>query len=137
MAKKECKKCKKFKDECECPTPLRKGWYGLHPDDDKEGEGTDTDIGAIAGAGGGEGGLGEAVRMPRAPQDSDKDMQGISSDKKRKKLADFTAASKEAKKRQSDENRKAELADIRRKRGIKFYDAKGSGYIKGGKKHYD
>ena len=81
--------------------------------------------------------MGEAVKMPRAPQDSDKDMQGISTEKKRKKLSDFKDAVAAAKKRQGDEDRKHELAKERRTKGIKFYDAKGSGYIKGGKKHYD
>ena len=38
-------------------------------------------------------------------------------------------------KKYKDEN--DELAVTRMKKGVKFYDAKGSGYLKGGKKVYD
>lgn len=137
MAKKEkrCKECEGKGDDCKCPKKNRVGWYGIHPDDDKEGDDSmDTDMHAGIGA---EGGLGEAVKMPREPRETDRHMKGISSEKKRKKLDAFKAQADEAKKRQRDEDRKGELAATRRKKGIKFYDAKGSGYIKDGKKHYD
>ena len=135
--KKRCKECEgKGKDECECPKKARKGWYGLerHNDDDDDDATLDPDHSADSGDGGG---LGEAVRMPRRPQDSDKDMEGMSRQRKEKKLSDFRAAADAAKKRQNDENRKGELAAERRTKGIRFFDAKGSGYIKGGKKTYD
>ena len=139
MAKEEkrCKECEgKGKDECQCPKKLKKGWYGLdrHHEDDDDAT-IDPDH---PGDGGSEGGaMGEGVKMPRAPQDSDVDMKGISAEKKRKKLDDFRAASTEAKKRQGDQKRKDELYSERKRKGIRFYDAKGSGYMKGGKKEYD
>jgi len=43
---------------------------------------------------------------------------------------------KEAK-AEEGKKRKAELADLRVTKGIRFYDKKGSGYIKDGKKNYD
>lgn len=138
MAKKEkrCKECEGKGKDCKCPKKNRVGWYGLHPDDEKEGdESMDTDM--SVGSGGEGGGLGESIKMPKAPSDADRSMKGISTEKKKKKLADFKAASDEAKKRQRDEDRKGELAATRRTKGIKFYDAKGSGYIKDGKKNYD
>ena len=139
MAKeKKCKECKKEEKDCRCKKPGRIGWYGLEKDD-KDDATTDHDQMADAVTNGGmEGGaMGEAVKMPEAPQDSDKDMQGMSTEKKQKKLSAFRAAADDAKKRQGDEDRKAELAQTRRTKGIRFYDSKGSGYIKGGKKHYD
>ena len=81
--------------------------------------------------------MGEEVKMPRAPQDSDRDMKGISPEKKKKKLDDFRAAASDAKKRQGDQKRKDELYMERKRKGIRFYDSKGSGYMKGGKKEYD
>lgn len=131
--KKTCKKCGEEKKDCTCPEKRKKGWYGLdirHTDDD------DMDGNEPMGSEDA-GGLGEAIKMPRKPQDTDKHMQGISSEKKKKKLEAFRAQADEAKKRQRDEDRKAELSKERRTKGIRFYDAKGSGYIKGGKKQYD
>lgn len=137
MAKKEkrCKECEGMGKDCKCPKKNRIGWYGLHPDDEKEGDDSmDTDMPAGSGDGGA---MGEAVKMPKAPSDADRSMKGISAEKKKKKLDAFRAHADEAKKRQKDEDRKGELSSIRRKKGIKFFDAKGSGYIKDGKKHYD
>lgn len=138
MAKEEkrCKECEgKGKDECECPKKAKKGWYGLerHYQDD---DGTmDPDH---PGDGGSEGGaMGEGVKMPQAPSDADKDMQGITAQKKKKKLEDFHSSVADAKKRQSDQDRKDQLYLERKRKGIKFYDSKGTGYIKNGKKHYD
>ena len=140
--KRRCKECEGKGEDCKCPEPKRKkGYYGLEKwDNDDENDHPDGPQDALdGGMGGGEGGgaMGEAVKMPRAPQDSDKSMEGMSREKKQKRLSDFRAAAGEAKKRQGDEDRKAELASERRTKGIRFYDAKGSGYIKGGKKHYD
>ena len=136
--KKRCKECEgKGKDECECPKKPRKGWYGLERHNEED---DDTNVDHPTQGGSGDtagGGLGEAVKMPKAPQDSDKDMEGMSRQRKEKKLSDFRAAAAAAKKRQNDENRKGELAAERRTKGIRFFDAKGSGYIKGGKKTYD
>ena len=139
QGKKRCKECEGMGDECKCPKKSkgRLGYYGLDRDDeDDKHMGTEDMVGDDGGGDGG-GAMGEAVTMPRAPQDSDKDMQGMSSEKKRKMLEDFKTQAAAAKKRQGDEDRKAELASERRTKGIRFYDAKGSGYIKAGKKQYD
>lgn len=130
--KSTCKKCKKDKSECECKA-MRRGYYGLgdqtHDNDDMSPE--------IGGEMGADGGMSEAIKMPRAPQDSDRSMKGISPEKKKKKLDDFRASADDAKKRQNDQKRKDELYIQRKKKGVKFYDSKGSGYIRDGKKHYD
>ena len=132
MAKEEkkCKKCGETDSECTCPHKRKKGWYGLdirHKDDDMDG-----DDGPMADS---EGGLGEQVKMPKEP--GHKQLDGLSRSNKQKKLDDFKAHASEAKKRQKDLDRKGELSKERRTKGIKFYDAKGSGYIRDGKKHYD
>ena len=44
---------------------------------------------------------------------------------------------KKQEKEESSKKRKTELADLRVTKGIRFYDKKGSGYIKDGKKNYD
>lgn len=125
---KRCKECEGQGKDCECP---KKGYYGLdrrHHDDE------DNHESPIAQD---EGGMSEAVRMPAKPTDADNHMKGVSKQRKEKKMADFKKASDEAKKRQADKNRKGELAQERRTKGIRFYDAKGSGYMRGGKKEYD
>ena len=81
--------------------------------------------------------MSEAIKMPKEPTDADKSMQGMSSEKKKKNLDSFRAAAADAKKRQGDKDRKDELAVQRMRKGVRFYDAKGSGYLKGGKKTYD
>lgn len=131
--KEYCKKCgKEQKKDHKCKG-MPKGSYGLGLRFSDEEDKDEADI--VTAGDGGE--VSEAIRMPRAPQDSDKRMQGISREKKLKTMADFKAASDEAKKRQADKDRKDELYMERRKKGVRFYDAKGSGYLKGGKKHYD
>ena len=135
--KKTCKECEGKGKDCKCPPKSKKGklgWYGLDDHDKDDNHDLNPDM---PGDSAGDAALGEAIKMPRAPQDSDKMMQGISSEKKKKKMAEFQSAAAEAKKRQSDADRKGELAHERRKKGIRFYDAKGSGYMKGGKKVYD
>ncbi len=139
MAKKEkkrCKECEGMGKDCKCTKKGKLGYYGLEKDydDDKD---MNDDHPMDGDSGGGSGGMSEGIKMPKAPSDADKSMQGMSSEKKKKNLDSFKAAASEAKKRQSDKDRKDELASTRMKKGIKFYDAKGSGYIKGGKKTYD
>lgn len=123
-------------DECKCPPKSTKkgriGWYGL--DRDHEGDDDMTMDGPMAA---GEGGLGEGVKMPQAPSDADKNMKDMSGDRKRKNLSDFRAAADDAKKRQKYKDENDDLAVTRMKKGVRFYDKKGSGYIKGGKKTYD
>lgn len=133
--KKRCKECEGMGDDCKCPDKPRKGWYGLddHGDEDDHG----SDGAAIDGGGDGGGAMGESIKMPKAPSDADRSMRDISSEKKQKKLSAFKAAADEAKKRQKYKDENDELAATRMKKGVKFYDSKGSGYIKGGKKVYD
>jgi len=132
--KEKCEKCgKKHAEGSACPQP--KGSYGLAyigRDEHDENSGTDENAGVS-----GEGGLGEAIKMPRAPQETDRGMKGASKEKKQRKMADFKKAADDAKKRQADKDRSDELYKERRTKGVRFYDSKGSGYIKGGKKNYD
>ena len=132
---KRCKECEGKGKDCKCPDKAKKGFYGLeryYGDDDNHQSPISQDEGGSA-----EGGMSEAIKMPRAPQDSDKGMMGASKEKKQRKMSEFKKAADEAKKRQADKDRSDALYSERRTKGIKFYDAKGSGYIKGGKKHYD
>ena len=131
--KKRCKECEGMGDDCKCPPKPKKGYYGLERDNDDD---HDMDYSEIGGGDGG-GAMGEAVKMPQAPSDADKHTQGMSTEKKKKNLEKFKAAASEAQKRQSDQDRKDELAVTRMKKGVRFYDSKGSGYLKGGKKTYD
>lgn len=136
---KRCKECEGMGKECKCPPKSKKGklgYYGLEKDYDDEKDMAD-DHPMNGGMEGGAGGMSEGIKMPEAPSDADKSMQGMSSEKKKKKLDSFRAAADDAKKRQSDKDRKDELATTRMKKGVRFYDAKGSGYLKGGKKTYD
>ena len=135
--KKRCKECEGMGKDCKCnKNKGRLGYYGLDREDEDDSMHSDAPIGDVSGGDGG-GAMGEAVKMPKAPSDADRSMQGISPEKKKKKLSDFKAAASEAKGRQKDQDRKDELALTRMKKGIRFYDAKGSGYMKGGKKTYD
>lgn len=132
-----CDKCGKEKKKDHKCKGMPKGSYGLglrfSNDEDRD----EADMVTDANAGDGGGAMGEAVRMPRAPQDSDKQMQGMSSEKKSKRMDEFKAASDAAKKRLGDQKRKDELYKERKTKGVKFYDSKGSGYIRQGKKHYE
>ena len=86
MAKsKKCKKCDKYEKDCTCPKRGRLGYYGLDRDDsDDKHMGNEDMVPSEGGDGGGS--MGEAVKMPTAPQETDKDMEGMSSEKKQKKL---------------------------------------------------
>ena len=79
--------------------------------------------------------MGESIKMPKAP--SVASTQGMSTEKKTKSLEKFKAAADDAKKRKKYKDENDELAVTRMKKGVKFYDSKGSGYLKGGKKVYD
>ena len=130
MAKKKsknCKVCKKSTDECQCPKPGKKGWYGL---EDRDSDELDYDMPSDSSDGGSMGE--ETVKSP-----SIKELDGMTKEKKEKRLSDFKSQADAAKRRQSDKETKDKLALTRMKKGVRFYDAKGSGYLKGGKKHYD
>ena len=133
--KKKCKECEGMGDECKCPKKNKggriRGWFGFGNDstqdsDDHSGEGGD-----------GGGAMGEGIKMPQAPSDADSRMKDMSSEKRKKNLDAFKSAAADAKKRQKYKAENDELAVTRMKKGVRFYDAKGSGYIKGGKKTYD
>lgn len=128
---KKCKKCKKSDEDCKCPKKGKLGYYGLEDQDDEDDATMDPEV----GTGSSDGGMSEGVRMPKP--DNPSTVQKMGGREKRKSLADFQSAVSAAKKRQSDQDRKDELYMERKKKGIKFYDAKGSGYIRDGKKHYD
>ena len=137
MAKKDskqCKKCDKLKTECICPKKGKGGYYGFG----REMDDSSMDSGhGIEDGGGDGGGMSEAIRMPKAPSDADKSMKDTSREKREKTLSNFKAAVDDAKKRQKYKNENDDLAVTRMKKGVRFYDKTGSGYMKGGKKTYD
>ena len=130
--KKKCKECEGMGDDCKCPKKSkggRGGWFGYGDYDQ------DHDDHSDGGDGGG--GMGEAVKMPTAPSDADRTMKDMSSEKKKKNPDAFKSAADDAKKRQANKQKNDDLYVERKKKGIRFYDSKGSGYLKGGKKTYD
>jgi hypothetical protein len=135
MAKDKKKKCKKCEENgetsCKCP---KKGYYGLERYGDEDDHGYD-DPGMDGGGDGGA--MGESIKMPKAPSDADKSTRDMSSEKKKKSLDGFKAAADDAKKRKKYKDENDDLALTRMKKGVRFYDSKGSGYLKGGKKTYD
>lgn len=123
--RKVCDNCGEHEKDCNCKYKKHaKGSYGLDDrnSDDDESDQTNSQMG----------GMDEALKPP-----GHKQLDGLSKERKARKLADFQKISDEAKKRESDKKRKSDLASERRTKGVRFYDAKGSGYIKGGKKTYD
>ena len=129
--KKRCKECEGMGSDCKCPPKKGKGgYYGF--DRDINDSTMDSDHMDYDG-----GGMSEAIRMPKAPSDADKNMQGASKERKEKTLASFKAAADDAKKRQKYKDENDELRSTTIKKGVRFYDKKGSGYLKGGKKTYD
>lgn len=136
MAKKEkkrCKECEGMGKDCKCPKKGKGGYFGF--DRDMDDYTMDSSHGADEGGDGG--GMSEGIRMPKAPSDADKSMQGASRERKEKTLSAFKSAAADAKKRQKYKDENDDLAVTRMKKGIRFYDSKGSGYLKGGKKTYD
>ena len=108
-----CPKCKK-RHKGKCKT--KKGSYGLGPEEVDDGVLEDEILDTASE----EGSMNESYRTERKALDS------------------FRDAAKAAKERQ--EKRKKENADLvaqTRQKGVRFYDSKGSGYIRKGKKHYD
>ena len=136
--KNNCKECEGKGDDCKCPKKKKnsgRGWfgYGGHDNDDDK----DHEMAVTDGSDGGGGSMGEAIRMPKAPSDADRSMRDMSSEKKKKNLDAFKSAASDAKKRQKYKDENDALRSTTIKKGVRFYDAKGSGYIKGGKKTYD
>ena len=132
--KKRCKECEGMGKDCKCPKKGKGGYFGFGRDMDDYT--MDSGHGADEGGDGG-GGMSEGIRMPKAPSDADKSMQGASREKKEKTLSAFKSAADDAKKRQANKQKNDDLYVERKKKGIRFYDSKGSGYLKGGKKTYD
>ena len=124
--RKVCDNCGEHEKDCNCKyKKYAKGSYGLSDrlgNDDDESDQTNSQMG----------GMDESLRAP-----GHKQLSGISPDKKRKKLSDFKAQADEAKSREKDKDKKHSLYKERKTKGIRFYDSKGSGYMKDGKKTYD
>ena len=131
---KRCKECEGMGKDCKCPKKGRGGYFALGRDMDDSS--MDSDHGIENGGDGG-GGMSEGARMPEAPTDTDKNMQGASRQRKEKTLSDFRAAADDAKKRKKYKDENDELAVTRMRKGVRFFDKNGSGYLKGGKKTYD
>ena len=132
--KKRCKECEGMGKDCKCPKKGKGGYFGF--DRDMDDYTMDSGHGADEGGDGG-GGMSEGIKMPEAPSDADKSMQGASRERKEKTLSAFKSAADDAKKRQANKQKNDDLYVERKKKGIRFYDSKGSGYLKGGKKTYD
>ena len=132
--KNDCKECEGKGDDCKCPKKNKngRGWFGLGYDHHDNNEHGDTSDGGDMG-----GSMGEAIKMPKAPSDADRSMRDMSSEKKKKNLDSFKAAAEDAKKRQKYKDENDALRSTTIKKGVRFYDKQGSGYIKGGKKTYD
>ena len=131
--KKRCKECEGMGKDCKCPKKGKGGYFGF----DRDMDDYTMDSGHGESGGGDGGGMSEDIKMPKAPSDADKSMKDMSSDKKKKTLDDFKSAADDAKKRQKYKDENDDLAVTRMKKGVRFYDKKGSGYLKGGKKSYD
>ena len=126
--KKRCKECDGMGSECKCPKK-GKGGYFNDLENDYNHSTMDYDSSDF--------GVSEGIKMPKAPSDADRNMRDMSSEKRKKTLDAFQSAADDAKKRQKykDENDKLRSTTINK--GVRFYDKKGSGYLKGGKKTYD
>ena len=120
--------CPKHKKKC-CKTEekkRKKGMYGLQ-DEDSEGDESSQE----------NGGMPQDSANEERQLNPDTDLKDMSSDSKKRAMDAFRERSAEAKKRKSDKDNKDKLASERMTKGIRFFDKKGSGYIKGGKKRYD
>jgi hypothetical protein len=125
MADKKCLKCGKV-HEGKCKT--KKGSYGLGPEEIED-DLLDDEI-TVTGAE--EGSMNERTEF-----NVDLDMKGMSDEKKQSALEKFRKNAAEAKKRKEYKDNNDKLRSETRAKGIRFYDSKGSGYIRKGKKHYD
>ena len=124
---KECKKCKKSKDDCTCPKKAEKGSYGLGRENgygyDDDHQNPDHVDGSSEG-----GGMSESLAQTQTRKAA----------AETKSLAKFKEKAEAAKKRQSDKDElHKKLRADRKTKGIRFSDASGKGYIKDGKKTYD
>ena len=123
---KRCKECEGKGDDCKCPDKSKKGkigWYGL----DRE-HNSDDDFTVDGHMVGGEGDMSESLAQQQTRKAA----------AETRSLAKFKQKAKEAKERQEakkDLHNKMKV-DLRNK-GVRFYDSKGSGWVKSGKKEYD
>ena len=124
------KKCKKSEKDCKCPKTKKqeKGSYGLGREN---GYGSDDDFQNPDDVHSTEG-EGDTMGESLAAMQTRKAATETRSLEKFKKKAE-DAAERQAAKKSTHDKLKAELKN----RGIRFSDAKGKGYIKGGKKTYD
>ena len=116
-------------DDCKCPKKSTNRFFNNL--------GTDMDHTSMDSDHSNYDGMSEGIRMPKAPSDADRSMRDMSSEKKKKNLDAFKSAAADAKKRQKYKDENDALRTTTIKKGVRFYDSKGSGYIKGGKKTYD
>lgn len=120
--------CPKHKKKC-CKTEekkRKKGMYGLDDEEDSGDEASQEN-----------GGMPQDSANEERQLNPDTDLKDMSSDNRKRAMDAFRERSDEAKKRKADKNKKDELASERMTKGIRFFDKKGSGYIKKGKKSYD
>ena len=122
---KECKKCKKSKEDCQCPKKGVKGAYGL---EDRSGDSYDDDHQNPDDVQSSGEGMSESLAQQQTRKAA---AETRSLEKFKQKAKD--AAERQAAKKSLHDKMKSELKN----RGIRFSDAKGKGYIKGGKKTYD
>ena len=119
--------CPKHKKKC-CKTEekkRKKGMYGLEDEGDRDDASEDNGT------------------MPQDNQNEarefnvDLDMKDMSREKKQRAMDAFRERSKEAAKRKKEKAENDNLRMDTMKKGVRFFDKKGSGYIKDGKKKYD
>lgn len=111
----ECPKC--GKRNCKDHKP-KKGYYGLE-DQDRDDDGSE-DIGTSEDEG-----------------TTTSESTDLSGRERGKKMETFRKDRDEAAARNKDRQQKDDLKITLIKKGVRFYDKKGSGYLKGGKKTYD
>ena len=117
--------CPKHKKKC-CKTEekkRKKGMYGLEDEGDRDDATEDNG----------------SMPQDNANEELNPDvhLKDMSNEKKQKAMDSFRERSAEAAKRKKDKDRSDELSSERLTKGIRFFDSKGSGYIKKGKKSYD
>lgn len=136
MENEEKKECNNTPEGEDCPVhgkkncktgdkKRKKGYYGLE-DQAKKDEDATTDLDQIPNS--------DDSSSTNEGVDMHKKMTGR---EKRRSMDDFKKQRDEAIARRKDKEERDGLRHTRMTKGIRFYDSKGSGYMKGGKKIYD